>query len=149
MAAAPSVDRTLADPGSYRHWHTIVPRFRDLDVLGHVNHGSTVSWLEEGRVMLELPIQPIEELTARPVFVLAEMRLRFLAEVRMSDAVRVGTCILRLGRSSITLGQAVFAGDRAAVISEAVEVLIGQQSRKPEPLPPDYRAHLAQFVRAA
>src|SRR5207249_7481618 len=82
MAAAPSVDRTLADPGSYRHWHTIVPRFRDLDVLGHVNHGSTVSWLEEGRVMLELPIQPIEELTARPVFVLAEMRLRFLAEVR-------------------------------------------------------------------
>lgn len=142
-----SVDPSLANPTAHRHWHPVLVRFRDLDVLGHVNHGNLVGWLEDARVALELPIQPIDELRARPVIVVAELRIRFLEEVRMDEDVKVGTCILRLGRSSMTLGQAVFSGGRCVAIAELVEVLIGQESRKPLPWPAEYRGLLEQYLK--
>jgi acyl-CoA thioester hydrolase len=52
----------------------------------------------------------------------------------------VGTRVQRIGRTSVIIGHAVFAGDRCAAIAEAVEVLIGQTSRTPEPWPPEFRA---------
>ena len=139
-------DPRLTDPATFSHWHPILPRFRDLDVLGHVSHVSTVSWLEEARVALELPIQPIEELKQRPVIVLAQLTMRFLAEVHWKDEVKVGSCLLQLGRSSMTVGQAIFSGGRCAIIADGVEVLIGQETRKPEPFPPDWRAYLEGYV---
>jgi acyl-CoA thioester hydrolase len=145
--AAPRLDPALAQRATHRHWQPILPRFGDLDVLGHVSHVNLVRWFEEGRVNLELPIQPIDALQTGPVLVLAEMRVQFLEEAQLSDRVEVGTCVLRLGRSSVTVGQGIFAGDRCVAIAELVEVLIGGESRKPEPLPERFRAVFEQYLR--
>ena len=134
------LDPSLADPTGYRYWHPVVPRFRDLDVLGHINHVSLIGWLEDARVAFEMPIQPVDQLQTIPVIVLAELRVQFLEEVQFEDRVRVGLKVQRIGRTSLVLGQGVFAGDRCAAVAEAVEVLIGQTSRTPETLPESFRA---------
>ncbi|MEO8451596.1 MAG: thioesterase family protein [Gemmatimonadota bacterium] len=141
------LDPTLADPSRYRYWHPVVPRFRDLDMLGHINHVNLIGWLEDARVAFELPIQPVDQLQSLPVMLLAEIRVRFMEEVHFDDPVRVGLLVQRLGRSSVVIGQAVFAGDTCGAIAEVVEVLVGQESRAPEPLPPAFRALFEPHLR--
>ncbi|MEZ4587238.1 MAG: thioesterase family protein [Gemmatimonadales bacterium] len=134
------LDRTLADPAGFRHWTPVGIRFRDLDLLGHVNNVNLAGWLEDGRVALELPVQPLTASYAGPVIVLAELRIEYREEIRFGMEVRVGTRVQRIGRSSVTLGQTVMADDRCAAIAEAVEVLIDAETRRPISLPPEFRS---------
>ena len=136
----------LRDPGAYRHWTPVELRFRDIDLLGHVNNVALTGWLEDGRARLELPIQPIAPGAGGPAIVLAELRVQFLAEVHFEDAVRVGTGIERLGRTSVTLGQAVFAGDRCAVIARVIEVLIDDRTRAPIPWPAHFATLFERYL---
>jgi acyl-CoA thioester hydrolase len=134
----------LRDPSSYQHWTPVELRFRDIDLLGHVNNVTLAGWLEDGRVRLELPIQPIKA-AAGPVIVLAELRIQFLEEVHFEDQVRVGTAIERLGRTSVSIGQAVFAGDRCAAIARAIEVLIDDRTRAPTAWPAEFVALFERY----
>ena len=135
----------LRDPSSYRHWTRVELRFRDIDLLGHVNNVALAGWLEDGRARLELPIQPIRPAASAPAIVLAEIRIQFLEEMHFEDAVRVGTTIERLGRTSVSIGQAVFVGDRCAAIARAVEVLIDDRTRAPTAWPPDFVALFERY----
>lgn len=137
---AARLDPTLADPDRYRHWTPVTLRFRDLDLLGHVNNVTLAGWLEDGRVAMEMPVQPLRADYDGPVIVLADLHVQYREEVRFGAEVRVGTRIQRIGTTSVTIGQAVFADGRCAAVAEAVEVLIGASSRTPEPWPANFRA---------
>lgn len=143
------LDASLGDPTAYRFWTPVRIRFQDLDLLGHVNNVALAAWLEDGRTAFEVPVQPLVPDYGGPVIVLADLRIQYLAEVQYGDAVRVGTRIERLGRSSVVLGQAIFVGDRPAVVATAVEVLIGAASRQPEPWPEPFREYFARWLRPA
>jgi len=136
---AARLDPTLADPAAYARWTPVTLRFRDLDLLGHVNNIHLSGWLEDGRVALELPIQPLSTGYVGPVIVLVDLHIQYLQEVHYGDEVRVGTRVQRIGSTSVVIGHGVFANGRCAAIAEAVEVLIGPESRKPEPWPREFR----------
>jgi len=140
------LDRTLTDPAGFRHWTPVGIRFRDLDLLGHVNNANLVGWLEDGRVALELPIQPLTADYAGPVLVLAELRVEYREEIRFGMEVRVGTRVQRIGRTSVTLGQTVMADDRCAAIAEVVEVLIDAKTRRPMAMPAEFRSLFEQHL---
>ncbi len=142
---ADRLDPTLKDPASFRHWTPVLIRFRDLDLLGHVNNVNLAGWLEDGRVSLELPIQPLSSDYRGPVIVLVDAHIQYLDETRLGDEVKVGTRVQRIGGASVVIGQAVFASGRCVAIAEFVEVLIGNESRKPEPWPPEFRALFEQW----
>jgi acyl-CoA thioester hydrolase len=148
---APRLDPSLRDAAGFRHWTPVTLRFRDLDLLGHVNNVNLAGWLEDGRVALELPVQPLSAGYAGPVIVLADLHIQYLAEVRLGQEVRVGTRVQRLGSRSVTVGQAVFADGACAAVAEAVEVLIDPATRRPVAWPPEFRAlfeaHLAPAGR--
>ena len=66
------------------------------------------------------------------------------------DEVEIGTCVLKLGNSSVTLGQGLFLGDRCVATAENVMVLIDLQTRRPVPLPEALRTALAgRFPKAS
>lgn len=140
------LDPTLAEAGRYRHWTPVTIRFRDLDLLGHVNNVNLAGWLEDGRVALEMPIQPCTAEYRGPVIVLLEARIRYLEEVKFGDQVRVGSRLQRIGTTSAVLGQAVFAGDTCAAIAEFVEVLIDPVTRRPTPWPAEFREYLERYL---
>lgn len=145
---AERLDPTLRDPATFRHWTPVVLRFRDLDLLGHVNNVSLAGWLEDARVALELPIQPVSGGYTGPAIVLADLHIQYLAEVRYGMEVRVGTRVQTLGSRSVTIGQAVFADGQAAAVAEAVEVLIDHETRKAVPWPAEFRELFERHLRA-
>jgi len=137
---AARLDPSLTDPATYRCWTPVTLRFRDLDLLGHVNNVNLAGWLEDGRVALELPIQPLTPDFPGPVIVLVDLHIQYLEEVHWGDEVKVGTRVQRIGNTSAVIGQAVFANGVCAAIAEAVEVAIDSTSRKPVAWPAEFRA---------
>ena len=137
---AEPLDPTLQDSARFRHWTPVMLRFRDLDLLGHVNNVNLAGWLEDARVALELPIQPCTPEYRGPVVVLVESRIQYLAEIHYGSAVRVGSRVQRIGRTSVVVGQAVFVGDTCAAVAEFVEVLIDPVTRRPMAFPEEFRA---------
>jgi acyl-CoA thioester hydrolase len=143
------LDVSLKDPAGFTHWITVGLRFRDLDLLGHVNNVNLVGWLEDGRVALELPVQPCTTSYRGPVIVLLDLHVQYLEEIHLGDEVKVGTRIQKIGTTSIVLGQAVFANGKPAAIAEVVEVLIDQTSRKPTAWPAEFRALFERYLKPA
>jgi acyl-CoA thioester hydrolase len=134
----------LRERSSYPHWTPVPIRFRDLDLLGHVNNVALAGWLEEGRVSMELPVQPMVP-NYSPVVVLVELRIQFLEETRYGDPITVGTGVERIGRTSVSIGQGIFADDRCLAIARASEVLIDGHTRGPIPWPSEFSSLFERY----
>ena len=110
-------------------------------MMGHVNHAVIVTYFESARgsVMGRFPREPGRG------FVLGDVHVRYLAEVRMGDAVEIGTRVTRIGARSFTLGQGLFVGDACAATCLGTEVHIDTGTRRGAALPPGMLAVLEEF----
>ncbi|MDX1610030.1 MAG: thioesterase family protein [Halofilum sp. (in: g-proteobacteria)] len=134
----------LADPASFAHWTHEKIRFQDVDRLDHVNNVAFAAFAECGRVeFLEAMTPALLQRSNAPFWVIAQLNLQFRAQAYFPGEVRVGTCVLRLGSSSVTLGQGIFSGDRCVVTAESVIVLVDPGSGRGAPLPDPIRSALA------
>jgi acyl-CoA thioester hydrolase len=137
--AAPDV--TLRE--TYRIWGTETVRFADTDAIGHVNNVAFAAFLETGRTTfaracgLPIGLQPDGQ-----HIVLARVEIDYRAEVHWPAGLDLGSAVVRLGRSSITLIQGIFIGDRCVATGREVLVLVDTASGRPTPLPEALRARL-------
>lgn len=139
----------LSDPSIYRHWTDEHVRFNDLDPLGHANNNAIGVYFESGRVEFHDAIGLRD--TMEHQFVAARIATDFRAEVHRPNRLRVGIGVLRVGRTSWTVGCGLFIvdgeGDRQAyrcvATSECVLVLIDTTTRRPIPVPDLARDALA------
>jgi acyl-CoA thioester hydrolase len=69
----------------------------------------------------------------------------FRAELFYPGVVDIGTRILRLGRASFTMAQAVFAGDSCAATAESTCVLVDTETRRAVPVPEALRRELLEM----
>jgi acyl-CoA thioester hydrolase len=110
-------------------------RYADTDRQGHVNNAAFATFCETGRVeFLFDPERPLYPPGA--AFVIARLTLDLRAEVRWPGTVEIGTRVEQIGRSSLTLKQALFQGERLAATAETVIVLMDEETRRSTPLPP-------------
>ena len=72
----------------------------------------------------------------------------FLGEMRFPGEVETGTLVLRVGRTSFTLGQGLFKDGECVGTSQAVMVLVDAVTRRPKPLPAGALALLERFLEA-
>ncbi|MBI1180906.1 MAG: acyl-CoA thioesterase [Alphaproteobacteria bacterium] len=116
-------------------------RVGDLDTMGHVNHAVIVSYFEDARMAV------MDLLVRRPGFgfVLGEVSVRYLAEIRRGEPVLIGTNVTRIGNKSFTLGQGLFVGDTCAATCLGTEVVVDLETRRGAPLPDEYRAVLERY----
>lgn len=104
-------------------------RYGDTDRQGHVNNAVFATFLETGRVEflyndeLGLPPQGCE-------FVIADLNLRFRAEITWPGGVQIGTRVGRVGTSSLRLEQALFQAGRCVASAETTIVMIDSKSRR-------------------
>src|SRR5687768_5857721 len=95
------------DPASYRHWIEDHVRFADLDPLGHCNHAVISGFFESSRVALfEAAGFPL--LGGARSLSIVRLLIEFRRELRLGADVRIGVRVVRLGRTSVTLGGALF-----------------------------------------
>ncbi|HEX9888830.1 MAG TPA: thioesterase family protein [Nitriliruptorales bacterium] len=131
-------------PGSYRRWTQEHVRFSDTDMLGHVNNVAITALHESGRVRYGFELAEQAASSARP-FILAHLAIDFLGELHFPADVRVGAVLLGVGRTSMTVGTAIFTEDDRCV-STAEGVLVHLGGDGPAPIEGDFRALLEAEV---
>lgn len=136
----------LTDRSGFPHWTSEKIRFQDIDRLGHVNNVAITIYAESGRVEFLDAVMPAA-LTAGngPVWVIARIDVQFRAQSHYPGTVDIGTRVLRIGNSSITLGQGLFVGERCIATTESVVVLVDPDTERGMTLPDEVREAARPF----
>ena len=85
--------------------------------------------------------------SATSTVVIAKLVLEFLLEMHWPRTVEIGARVDRVGRSSVTLAQALFVGNRCAANAVSVVVLVKVASRRAEGLSEDATHALSALAR--
>jgi acyl-CoA thioester hydrolase len=114
---------------SYPSFTSVTLRFGDTDRMGHINNAVYSTLFEAGRFSFFQQGFDCADATER-TFTLAKVSINFLIEMYFPGTVKVGSKILTVGSSSLTLGQAVFKEEECCAVSESVLVLIDMKNRR-------------------
>lgn len=122
-------------------------RYGDTDRQGHVNNAVFATFMETGRV--ELIYDADDPLLDEGFsFVLAKLDIDYVAEVLWPGTVDIGTRVTRVGRSSVTMQQAVFQNGKLCASAETVVVHFDQRTRKSHAFSEVQRAKLEGWISA-
>ena len=137
----------LTDFASFDHIETVTLRYSDEDSMGHINNVAYAAYFEAGRMGL------FNTLLAglgdqRFNFVLANVTIDYVREMRFPGELKVAGRLLRIGTKSITTGYGAFLNGVCHATSTSVNVYFDPATRRSRPFPGDIRAGLAQHLEA-
>ena len=142
----PSAERLL--PATYPWSVDIAPRFGDLDPLRHLNNAALARFYEDARVRFIDSIGMRAALEPGFGFVVAEVAIQYLAEGRYPEVVTASSGLLRLGRSSLTIGQALFQDGGCIGTGESTLVYVRRGEGGARPLPEPARQRVLAYPLA-
>lgn len=120
-------------------------RFADTDSQGHVNSAVFSTFLETGRA--EMLYDAEAPLVAEgAVYVIAKLDLQLLGEVRWPGRVDIGTGVLKIGNSSMTLYQQLYQNEQCVATAETIIVQMNETTRKSQPLSSQAKEALSRFL---
>lgn len=119
----------------------LTPRFYETDALGHINNAAIAAWFEVVR------IQWLESLLGAAVgsessWVLASLKLDFIAETFYGDDVVARVVGAAAGNTSLTVECEMLQQDRLTVRGTAVLVHLDFESKEPQRIPDSLRSQL-------
>jgi acyl-CoA thioester hydrolase len=123
------------------HRTDIQVRFADTDALGHVNNASYASYAEVARLEFFHGLGN----TVRSL-ILASLYVDYRKQVEYDDRVYVDTWIEKLGRSSMTVLQTIYANDVVAADIRSVVVYFDYATNKSQEIDAGMRGTLAPFI---
>lgn len=138
-----SRDKRLQDRSIYPHWCSDTVRFSDQDAAGHINNVAICAYMETARLtfMRDLGMMAPREEGVRGIS--AGMTISFLAESHWPGTIELGTGVLSIGRSSLTVGSAAFKDDLCIAAAEMTVVRL--KGTTPHPLDEGFRASLERY----
>ncbi len=132
----------LSTAAGFRFWTREKIRFQDVDRFGHVNNVAFAVYAESGRLEFLEQVAGTAPLPEGCQWVIARLVVDYRAQAYYPGEVAIGTRLVRLGRSSVTLGQGMFAAGTCFATAEAVVVLIDQSTGRATALPVALRGAL-------
>ena len=115
-------------------------RFNDTDALGHINNTSFALYAEYARVEF------LDNLRTGDVYlILAHIALDFVKQVKFREEIYVLTSVEKMGNSSVTLVQEVYASDEVAAKVRSVVVLFDYGTQKAVRIPDEVREQLSAY----
>lgn len=142
--SAPATPGDLSERATFSFWTREKIRFQDVDRFGHVNNVAFGVYAESGRVEFLEAVTRAAPLPAHSQWVIARLVLNFRAQAFYPGNVCIGTRVIRLGRSSVTLGQGLFTDRGCFATAEAVVVHIDKASGSAVRLPEALREVLGR-----
>ena len=103
MRKSETVDLTRRE--SYRFWCEVTTRFADIDELGHLNNLAAAVYCETARVEFREMLYRRHETAQGVGFLVVRTSVDYHVQAHYPGAVEVGTTVIRIGRTSYTLGQ--------------------------------------------
>lgn len=118
-------------------------RFNDTDALGHINNTSFALYAEYARVEF------LDNLRTGEVYlILAHLSLDFVKQVKFREEVYLTTQVEKIGKTSLTLFQEVYANDEVAAKVRSVVVLFDYGTQKAVRIPDGIREQLSVYTLA-
>ncbi len=135
----------------FRHFFALSVRWGDLDVLGHVNNTVFYRYSEEGRINYFQSVGVNEPAAMASGPILADLRCRFVQQLRYPADIEIATRTQKLGNSSIRIQQALFHKDDDALVAgfDAVIVWFDYERQAPAPTPEAIRAAVRRLEGVA
>ena len=121
------------------HWEIV--RFRDLDVLGHLNNAVYASYFETARIDYyhELTGLPFEELG----IILAEMTISYRAPAYFGEHLAIGVRIPSIGNKSFVMEYQIVRADETLIATgTSVLVAYDYHTQRSIPVPASIREKL-------
>ena len=109
---------------SYPYFRKVIARFSDMDVEGHLNNVALASFYEDARVSF-LHDRAGEERGKSFRFVIASIRISYLAEAHYPGEYDVGLGVTRFGNTSFDIGCGLFLGETCVGVCDTTQVTIG------------------------
>jgi acyl-CoA thioester hydrolase len=132
------------DPKTYPSWVDVATRESDVDNQGHVNSLWLGFFFREAWTRLQARVTDRND---RPTpdrrFLVAHISFDYVREVLHPSIVQVGAGVLKVGRSSLTIGCGLFQQGVAAAVADYTVVFADQDG--PVPLCNDERARAAEL----
>jgi acyl-CoA thioester hydrolase len=120
-------------------------RFRDTDMLGHVNNVVYVTWMELGRMAYTDKYLPNIDWNVEG-FILANVNIDFIDPVLLNDKVKVYMRVSRIGSKSITFESLITRdfgeGERPAAKGTNVVVAYDYKNNVSVPVPEAWKETL-------
>ena len=129
---------------SYRCYMTIATRWADNDAYGHVNNTAFYQWFDTAvnAWLVEAGLLDIE--TGDPIGLVVETGCSYFAPLSFPGDVEVGIALEKLGTSSVTYRIGVFGSGQVEPAAQGhfTHAYVGRDSRRPAPLPEEWRSKL-------
>jgi acyl-CoA thioester hydrolase len=123
------------------HRTDVQVRFGDTDALGHVNNASIATYAELGRLdFLKVLGGSVRSL------ILASLYIDFRRQIDLYDRVHVESSVEKLGNSSMTLKQTIYANGELAADIKSVVVHFDYAVQKPKPITAEMRVALMPYL---
>ncbi|MFQ5950604.1 MAG: acyl-CoA thioesterase [Candidatus Geothermarchaeales archaeon] len=125
-------------------------RFRDLDVLGHVNNAVYFTYMEMARVEYYQHLTDKKNLEGFDL-ILAHISCDFLKPLTLGDTVEISLWPTEIGNTSFTLEYEIRKKNsrEPAARGRSVMVTYDYQSNMKKPIPDDLRRQLEEEAEAA
>ena len=115
-------------------------RYRDLDILAHVNNAVIATYVEEAR--LEYLDRVFEVGFDDYTFVIAHIEIDFERPIETEGSVEVTAEVPELGTSSVPMRYEIVADGERAATAETTLVFLDQAGENTLPIPDDVRARI-------
>jgi acyl-CoA thioester hydrolase len=114
----------------------------DQDLNAHVNNVVFFRWFESARVEYLNRLGMSHWRAGGPGPILASVKCDFKRQVQFPDTVEIGAKVVRLGRSSLTMQNAVASRAQQAIVAEgeSIMVVFDYALHQSVPIPDDLRA---------
>lgn len=127
----------------FSHVFSCAVRWGDMDAYGHVNHALFWRYLESARIALFEEACGAADL---PTLVVAEVRCRYLAELRYPATVTVHSALQKVRGGSLEVVAEMREGARLCAEAQVQLVCFDPLRRKPTRLPPEFLAAIGAYV---
>ena len=131
----------------YKAWRIHATRWADNDAYGHVNNTVFYQWFDSAvnGWLIDAGLLDIDK--GDPIGLVVETRCSYFAPLSFPELVEVGLAVAEIGRSSVRYRVGIFAagGVETAAHGEFVHVYVDRATRRPVPVPDEWRAKLAEL----
>ena len=138
----------LGGRGAYRVWREVTTRWADNDAYGHVNNVVYYAWFDTAVNAWLIEAGLLDLAAGDPVGLVVETGCRYARSLSYPENVQVGLAVETLGTSSVWYRLGVFAkgADEAAAEGFFVHVYVDRATRRPMPLPEEWRERLGAMI---
>jgi acyl-CoA thioester hydrolase len=123
---------------------TIATRWADNDAYGHVNNTVFYQWFDTAVNAWLVEARLLDIKHGDPIGLVVETGCSYFTPLSFPGDIEVGIAVDRLGSSSVTYRIGVFGAESSEPAAQGhfTHVYVGRDSRRPEPLPGEWRAKL-------